>query len=216
MSPVRKIIEVMKHNQSKYDTYSLESYNTEYSKFQKDYAQAKDFVKFLSTLERQFKNLRQDMNTIEETLPSLLTGLKLIWTISRHINTNPTKMESIIEAISSEICDKVKSQIDITKIFKMKPDESIALIQKGKSVLMKWKNEFYATKRVIEDESPNNRWDFMTAKDIFNIPQYMNKVLSDLEETCKIIHEFFAILGPDLTAVSGSKELIDEKIDKVV
>jgi dynein heavy chain len=58
MPLVRKIIEVMKQNQNKYDTYSLESYNTEYQKFQKEYAQAKDFVKFLSTLERQFKNLR--------------------------------------------------------------------------------------------------------------------------------------------------------------
>lgn len=44
------------------------------------------------------------MNTIEETIPSLLTGLKLIWTISKHINQNDSKMESIIEAISTEIC----------------------------------------------------------------------------------------------------------------
>lgn len=160
----------MKQNQNKFDTYSLDHYNNEYQKFQKEYAQAKDFVKFLSTLERQFKNLRQDMNTIEETLPSLLTGLKLIWTISRHINQNDSKMESIIEAISTEICDKVKSQIDITKIFKMKPDESISIIQKGKSVLLKWKNEFYATKREIENESTIKRWDFQAAKDIFNIP----------------------------------------------
>lgn len=43
----------------------------------------------------------------------------------------------------------------------------------------------------------------------------MSQVLSDLEETCKIIQEYFAILGPDLIAVTGSKDLIDEKIDKV-
>lgn len=49
------------------------------------------------------------MSVIEETLPSLLTGLKLIWTISRHINQNESKMEDILESISNEICDKVKS-----------------------------------------------------------------------------------------------------------
>jgi len=106
---VKRIIEVMEHNQKVSDNYSLDHFNSEYHKFQKEYAQAKDFVKFLSTLERQFKNLREDMDKIEETLPSLLNGLKLIWTISRHINQNETKMEAILEAISTEICEKVKS-----------------------------------------------------------------------------------------------------------
>jgi dynein heavy chain len=109
-------------SQNSADGYSIENFNTEYSKFQKDYAQAKDFVKFLSTLERQFKNIAKgELTVIEETLPSLLTGLKLIWTISRHINQQDTKMEDILESISIEICQKVKSQIDITKIFKKKP-----------------------------------------------------------------------------------------------
>jgi dynein heavy chain, axonemal len=39
------------------------------------------------TLDRQFRNLSQGtLKNIEETLPSLLNGLKLIWTISRHIS----------------------------------------------------------------------------------------------------------------------------------
>lgn len=76
------------------------------------------------------------MNVIEETLPSLLTGLKLIWTISRHVNQQDQKMENILEAISNEICEKVKSQIDITQILsKMKPEKAIPLIQRGESVL---------------------------------------------------------------------------------
>jgi len=41
--------------------------------FSKYHAKAKDFVKFLTTLERQFKNIsRGDLKAIEETLPSLL------------------------------------------------------------------------------------------------------------------------------------------------
>lgn len=69
------------------DGYSLEHFKAQNATFQKLHAQAKDFVKFLTTLERQFKNIsRGDLSIIEETLPSLLNGLKLIWTISRHIN----------------------------------------------------------------------------------------------------------------------------------
>jgi dynein heavy chain len=66
---------------------NMSTYHEEFTKFVKSQAIAKDFVKFLSTLERQFKNIQKgELQVIEETLPTLLTGLKLIWTISRHIN----------------------------------------------------------------------------------------------------------------------------------
>jgi dynein heavy chain len=152
---------------------------------------------------------------IEETLPSLLTGLKLIWTISRHINQNEQKMEDILESISNEICDKVKAQIDITKIFKKKPEEAIPIIQKGKEVLEKWKEEFQKTRRDIEDEQTVKRWDFQSTKEIFSTPAYMVHVLTDLESACVIIQEFYAILGPDLKAVTGSSEQIDLETEKV-
>ena len=50
------------------------------------YGEAKDNVKFLTTLERQFKNLAstEGLTIIEETLPSLMNGLRLVWIISRH------------------------------------------------------------------------------------------------------------------------------------
>jgi dynein heavy chain len=94
----------------------------------------------LTTLDRHFKNIsRGDLKVIEETLPSLLTGLKLIWTISRHINQKDSKMEDILESISNEICFQVKSKIDITKIFKMPSHEAIRIIRESKAVLEKWK-----------------------------------------------------------------------------
>ncbi len=70
----------------------IEAFNQVDKEFSKHHAQSKDFVKFLTTLERQFKNIsRGDLKAIEETLPSLLNGLKLIWTISRHINQHDTE-----------------------------------------------------------------------------------------------------------------------------
>lgn len=51
------------------DGYSLEAFKSYNTQFQKLHAQAKDFVKFLTTLERQFKNIqRGELPVIEETL----------------------------------------------------------------------------------------------------------------------------------------------------
>jgi dynein heavy chain len=170
----------------------------------------------LTTLDRQFKNIaRGELQVIEETLPSLLTGLKLIWTISRHINQTEARMEDILESISNEICDKVKAQIDIDKIFKKKPEDAIKIIKQGKSVLVKWKRDFDATRRDIEVQQTVKRWDFSKVKEIFEQPLYMGTVLDDLERACVVVQEFFAILGPDLKAVTGSAKQIDEETEKV-
>jgi dynein heavy chain len=72
--------------------------------FTKAHAQAKDYVKFLTTLERQLKNISKgDLNVIEETITSLLNGLKLVWTISRHINNNDEKMKELLMSLTNEI-----------------------------------------------------------------------------------------------------------------
>jgi dynein heavy chain len=54
---VKKIIKVMELNEQRPDGYQLDNYTTQYQAFQKLHAQAKDFVKFLTTLDRQFKNI---------------------------------------------------------------------------------------------------------------------------------------------------------------
>jgi hypothetical protein len=77
-----------------------------------------------------------DLKAITDTMKSLLDGLKLIWTISRHINTNIEQFEHILEAISNEICQKVRNKIDIRQIFKKKnPDDAISDIESGIQVL---------------------------------------------------------------------------------
>ena len=97
-------------------------------------------MKFLTTLQRQFANLMQgDLKKIEETLVSLLNGLKLIWTISKHISTHDEKMQHILQSISHEICQKVRDKIDLKTIFRRKTMAlAIADIDQGISVLDKW------------------------------------------------------------------------------
>lgn len=195
----------------------IENYNQEYTRFTKLHAQALDFVKFLTTLERQFKSITQgDLVGIEETIPSLLNGLKLIFTISRHINAETTKMEKLLHSISNEICEKVAHKINLKTIFRDKPDKSIAIIEQGEKCLNKWVNKFQETKKEIEKENNGqNRWDFSTTGELFDRPRYMRQVLGSLKEACTILKDFFAILGPDLKAVTGDAEQIDELMDKV-
>ena len=104
MPNVKKIIRILE-NKEQQDAYSIESFKSANKEFGKQHAQAKDFVKFLATLDRQFKYInRGELKSIIDTMQSLLNGLKLIWTISRHINHNEDKFEDILEAISTEIC----------------------------------------------------------------------------------------------------------------
>ena len=149
-------------------------------------------------------------------MQSLLNGLKLIWTISRHINHNEEKFEDILEAISTEICQQVRNKIDLRTIFKKKSNEAIQDIDQGIQCLEKWVNEFFKTKMDIESETTITRWDFPRIRDIFAKPKHMTSILKDIKKACIVQKEFFAILGNDLKAVTGSSEQIDTVSDSVV
>lgn len=80
--------------------------------------EAKENVKFLTTLERQFKNLASEegFHVIMETIPSLMNGLKMVWIISRNYK-NSEKMQELISLITDEIADKVQNSIQVSKLF---------------------------------------------------------------------------------------------------
>ena len=184
--------------------------------FTKAHAQAKDYVKFLSTLERQLKNISKgDLNVIEETITSLLNGLKLVWTISRHINNNDEKMKELIMSLTNEICDKVKAKISLKTIFEMIPENAIDLIEIGNKVLERWEQQYTVTRNEIELEGSGvRRWDYNNAQ-LFSRPRYMRSILNEIKDACTIRKEFVTLLGPDLKAITGSGEAIDKVSIKV-
>lgn len=183
--------------------------------FTKAHAQAKDYVKFMTTLERQLKNISKgNLTTIEETITSLLNGLKLIWTISRHINNNDEKMNELLEDLTNEICDKVKAKINLKTIFDINPETAIDLITTGQRVIDKWETQYSQTRQEIEGESGVRRWDYNTAQ-LFGRPRYMRGILNELKDACTIRKEFITLLGPDLKAITGSSDQIDKVSDRV-
>lgn len=95
----------------------------------------------------------------------------------------------------------------------MKPPQvALNIIRQGIDVLQKWRKEYFATKKDIEEQQTIKKWDFQTQKDIFAAPLYMVKVLEDLAEAHTIIQQFYAILGNDLKQVTGSAQQIDDQI----
>lgn len=80
--------------------------------------EAKDNVRFLTTLERHFKNLAySNFYIISQTIPSMMTTLRMIWIISRHYNTD-NRMVPLLERIVWQLIDRVEMSINFKTLFK--------------------------------------------------------------------------------------------------
>jgi dynein heavy chain len=95
---------------------SFESQRLDLSKL---YSEAKDNVRFLSTLERHFKNVcyGSSFHVVSETLPSMMNALRMIWIISRHYNKDE-RMVPLMESIAHELTERVSKVINVRKILK--------------------------------------------------------------------------------------------------
>lgn len=107
------------------------------------YTEAKDNVKFLTTLERHFKIIANgDLTAILETLAPMMNGLRMVWIISRHYSDDK-RMASLLEAIANEIADKVAAVIDVRTIFTLSSDECSKKIKLAKAVLTQWHDVYF-------------------------------------------------------------------------
>jgi len=89
------------------------------SELNKLYVEAKDNVRFLSTLERHFKNITHGatFQVVIETVPSMMNALRMVWIISRHYNKDE-RMVPLMERIAWELAERVAKVINIRTIFR--------------------------------------------------------------------------------------------------
>eukprot|EP00003_Mantamonas_plastica_P033032 TRINITY_DN926_c0_g2_i1.p1 TRINITY_DN926_c0_g2~~TRINITY_DN926_c0_g2_i1.p1 ORF type:complete len:434 (-),score=114.13 TRINITY_DN926_c0_g2_i1:101-1366(-) len=88
---VKKILEILKAVESQ----NLMFFTYQFGELTKFYMEAKDNVKFLTTLERHFKNISSEnssLTIILDTLPSMMNAIRMVWIISRHYNTDERKL----------------------------------------------------------------------------------------------------------------------------
>lgn len=108
---VHKMLEAYSHLESDFDDVK--------SELNKYYVEAKDNVRFLSTLERHFKNIAHGatFQVVIETIPSMMNALRMVWIISRHYNKDE-RMVPLMERIAWELAERVNKVINIRQIFK--------------------------------------------------------------------------------------------------
>lgn len=187
------------------------------------YTEAKDNVKFLTTLERHFKNIASgNLATIHETIPSMMNSLRMVWIISRHYNKDP-RMFPLMERIAKEIANKVAKEINIMTIFRKHstkegeaadPEDVLRTIQKGKDVLDTWYTSYMTVRTKIEESGTDRRWEFNRNK-LFDHTQYMSKICENLLDVAETLDQFRKFLGPELKAVTGDPHGIDEVLARV-
>lgn len=104
--------------------------------------QARDNVKFLTTLERHFRSISSGpLAGILDTLPLLMNALRMIWIISRYYSDD-AHMGSLFARIASELCDRVNSAIMLHTLFRMPAEEAIQLLRVSKAVLECWQTTY--------------------------------------------------------------------------
>eukprot|EP01105_Mastigella_eilhardi_P016134 TRINITY_DN3695_c0_g1_i1.p1 TRINITY_DN3695_c0_g1~~TRINITY_DN3695_c0_g1_i1.p1 ORF type:complete len:4489 (-),score=1285.68 TRINITY_DN3695_c0_g1_i1:87-13553(-) len=203
---VRKMLEVLEYA----DSPNALPFRVQYNDLSKKYLLAEENVKFLTTLERHLKNLQTGtIQSITDTLPSMLDAVKMVWIISRHYSKDEN-MTPLMERIAWEIRNQVSKVINIQTILqepKKKPK-----IQNCKSLLEKWKSTYLERRSKIEEGGGELRWEFDRRR-LFEQTDYMAERCGNLLEIAQVIEEFHNI--PMLRAVTGNSPKIEDVLCEV-
>ncbi|KAM6964967.1 dynein axonemal heavy chain 10 [Aplochiton taeniatus] len=203
---VKKILEVM----VKADPVTVQNLDLTIHELSKYHVESVENVRFLSTLERHFKNLATgaDFRVILDTIPLMMNGLRMVWIISSHYNKDE-RMVPLMERIAWELSERVARVVNVRVLFKDKRDVAKAKTHDGKQVLDQWKDCYFEVRAKIETSGRDPRWEF-DRKKLFEKTDYMASICQDLYNVLQILEEFYNIFGPELKAVTGDPKRIDD------
>ncbi|KAI9223372.1 dynein heavy chain and region D6 of dynein motor-domain-containing protein [Blastocladiella britannica] len=184
------------------------------SELQKHHAEAKDNVKFLATLERHFKTVTTaPLSSVMDALAGLMNAVRMVWIISRHYNKDE-RMVPLMARVAAELAGRVASEVNVRTVLRRPPAEAKRRIAEGKAVLEAWAATYFATREKIEVSGRDQRWEF-DRKKLFETTNYMAARCGDLLEVAEVLEQFYGIFGPELKAVTGDTQQIDEVIKRV-
>uniref|UniRef100_H0WZ39 Dynein heavy chain tail domain-containing protein n=1 Tax=Otolemur garnettii TaxID=30611 RepID=H0WZ39_OTOGA len=208
---VRKVLDVIKEAESMLVS-NLQPVLTELFKF---HTEASDNVRFLSTVERHFKNITHGsgFQVILDTIPSMMSALRMVWIISRHYNKDE-RMIPLMERIAWEIADRVCRVVNLRTLFKENRASAQHKTLEAKNTLKMWKKAYFDIRAKIEASGREARWEF-DRKRLFERTDYMASICQDLYDILQVIEEFYNIFGPELKAVTGDPKRIDDVLCRV-
>ncbi|XP_064612357.1 LOW QUALITY PROTEIN: dynein axonemal heavy chain 10-like [Liolophura sinensis] len=181
----------------------------------KYYVEAKDNVRFLSTLERHFKNIAHGatFQVVIETIPSMMNALRMVWIISRHYNKDE-RMIPLMERIAWELAQRVQRVINVRELYQSGPHEVKRKTKEAKHMLNVWKESYLDVRAKIEASGRDARWEF-DRKKLFERTEYMGNICQDLYNVAQVLEEFYNIFGPELKAVTGDPKRIEDVLKRV-
>ncbi|KAM8812104.1 dynein axonemal heavy chain 10 [Rhynchonycteris naso] len=208
---VRKVLDVIKESESML-VANLQPVLTELFKL---HMEASDNVRFLSTVERHFKNLTHgsSFHVVLETIPSMMGALRMVWIISRHYNKDE-RMVPLMERIAWEIAERVCRVVNLRTLFKENRASAQHKTLEARNTLNTWKKAYFDTRAKIEASGREARWEF-DRKRLFERTDYMASICQDLYSVLQVIEEFYNIFGPELKAVTGDPKRIDDVLCRV-
>ena len=193
-------------------------FRTQHVELTKLYQEAKDNVKFLTTLERHFKNITHGTLTqVIDTLMPMFSALRMVWIISRHYSDD-SRMEGLMELIGKQIASNVSGGIDIQALFKFSPGvdvgEKLKYLDNARAALEGWCQVYLEVREKIEQSGRDARWEFDRRK-LFDKTNYMAKICQQLKDCILVVDDFHKFLGPELKSVTGDTQGIDLVIEHV-
>ncbi|XP_057328415.1 dynein axonemal heavy chain 10-like isoform X2 [Microplitis mediator] len=181
----------------------------------KYYTEARENNKFLFTVLRYFKLITEsnELQVINEALPSLMEGMKMIWILSKYFNTEE-RMTLLLESISWQLCENIKNTLSVKELFR-KPLEEISLqAQNAYKMLKSWKTLYLVTRENIESSEKGKRWEFDQQR-LFSETEYIAKVCNDFNEIASVLQNFYNIFGPELKSIITDPAQIDVIVKRV-
>ena len=196
------------------DSPQLGSFNFHFGELSKIFLEAKDNVKFLTTVERHFRHMSEgNFQTILDSMQSMMNGLRMVWVISRHYNSDE-RMAPLMETIASTLVRRVREGVKLSEVLAMESKAAKRLVQEARAVLTQWSENYFRMRKRIEDSGSDHRWEF-ERKALFGKTDYMSEICANILEIVEALDHFKVFLGPELKAVTGDAEGIDEVLKRV-
>ncbi|XP_071826175.1 dynein axonemal heavy chain 10-like isoform X2 [Apostichopus japonicus] len=212
---VRRMLSILSCKDALGDHAILQNFELHCSELSKYHVEAKDNVRFLSTLERHFKNVTHGagFQIVLDTIPSMMNALRMVWIISRHYN-NDDRMVPLMERIAWQLAERVAKVINIRTIFKDTHPQIKARTHEAKKTLELWKDCYFEVRAKIEASGRDARWEF-DRKRLFERTDYMATICQDIYNVAQVLEEFYNIFGPELKSVTGDPQRIEEVLKRV-
>jgi len=175
------------------------------SELLKQHAEAKDNVKFLSTLERHFSGVHNDsFDAVREALPSMLNAIRMVWIVSRSFNTDE-KLVPLMERVAGELTRRVSTAVRVGSVLQLPGVEAAAAIESAAALLNEWEASYLTVReRINSAASSGQPWEFDRRR-LFGKSRYMATVCTDLLEVTTTLEQFHRFLSPEVKIIVGKR-----------